>query len=87
VHSDHYSIITQRKDSLFNKWCLKNWTSAGKRLKLDLCLVLCTDISSEWIKDLKVSSETVKLLQERTGKTLEHVGIDNNFLNGTSIAQ
>jgi hypothetical protein len=29
----------------------------------------------------------LKLLQERIGKTLENVGIGNNFLNRTLIAQ
>jgi hypothetical protein len=29
----------------------------------------------------------VKLPQERTGKTLGHIGIGNNFLNRTLIAQ
>jgi hypothetical protein len=38
-------------------------------------------------KNLNVRSETVKLLQEIIGKTLEHVGIGNNFVNRNSIAQ
>jgi hypothetical protein len=38
-------------------------------------------------KNLNVRSETVKLLQERKGRTLEHKAIDNNFLNRTSITQ
>jgi hypothetical protein len=29
----------------------------------------------------------VKLLQEKTGKTLEHVGIGNKFLNRIPISQ
>jgi hypothetical protein len=29
----------------------------------------------------------MKLLQERIGKTLEHVGISNNFLNRTPIVK
>jgi hypothetical protein len=31
--------------------------------------------------------KNVKLLQERIGKTLELIGIDNNFLNRSPIAQ
>jgi hypothetical protein len=30
---------------------------------------------------------TLKLLQERTGKALEHIGIGNDFLHRTPIAQ
>jgi hypothetical protein len=29
----------------------------------------------------------VKLLQERKGKTMQHIGIGENFLNRTAIAQ
>jgi hypothetical protein len=31
--------------------------------------------------------ESLKLVQERVGSTLEHIGIGNNFLNRTSVAQ
>jgi hypothetical protein len=40
-----------------------------------------------WIKDLNVTLQTVKLQQERIEKTLEHIGIGNEFLNRTSVAQ
>jgi hypothetical protein len=33
------------------------------------------------VKNLNVRSETVKLLQEKLGNTLEHIGISNNFMN------
>jgi hypothetical protein len=46
-----------------------------------------TKINSKWIKDLNANPETLKLLQETIGKTLQDIGIGNNFLNGTSIAQ
>jgi hypothetical protein len=38
-------------------------------------------------QDLNVRSETVKLPQEGIGKTLEHTGIDKDFLNRTPITQ
>jgi hypothetical protein len=39
------------------------------------------------IKDLNVKLETLKLLQERIGETLEQLGIGSDFLNRTPIAQ
>jgi phosphate uptake regulator len=39
----------------------------------------------QWITDCDLKSEIVKLLQERIGKTIEH--ISNNFLNRTPITQ
>jgi hypothetical protein len=65
----------------------ENWISTSKRLKLDPCLSPCTNINSKWIKELNVRPEALKLLQENMGETLEHVSIDNDFLNGTPIAQ
>jgi hypothetical protein len=39
--------------------------------------------NSNWIKDLNTRPETLKLVQERAGSTLELIGISNNFLNIT----
>jgi hypothetical protein len=46
-----------------------------------------TTINSKWIKDLKIRPETLKLEQERAGKTLEAIGIAKDFLSRTHVAQ
>jgi hypothetical protein len=79
--------IRWRIDSLFNKCCWEKWLSACKKLKIDPCLSPCTSINSKWIKDLNTTPKTLKLVQERTGNTLEAIDIGKDFLNRTPAAQ
>jgi hypothetical protein len=52
-------------------------------VNLDQCLSPCASINSKWIKDLNIRPETLKLLQEGAGNTLELIGIGKDFLNRT----
>jgi hypothetical protein len=79
--------IGWRKDSLFKKCCWEKWLPICKNLKLDPCLSPCPSTNSKWIKDLNIRPETLKLVQERAGKTLEAIGIGKEFLNRTPAAQ
>ena len=56
-------------------------------MKIDPFLSPCTKLKCKWIKDLHMKPDTLKLLDEKVGKTLEHIGTEENFLNKTPMAQ
>jgi hypothetical protein len=46
----------------------------------------CTQVKSKWIKELHIKPETLKLIEEKVGKTLENMGTGEKFLNRTAMA-
>ena len=64
-----------------NGW--KNWTATCKRMKRDHFLTPYTKINSKWMKDVTVSQETIKILEDNTGNNLFDL-CHRNFLLDTS---
>jgi hypothetical protein len=48
--------------------------------------VSCTKVKSKWIKELHIKPETLKLMEEKVGKSLEDMGTGEKFLNKTAMA-
>jgi hypothetical protein len=44
------------------------------RLRIDPFLSPCTKVKSQWIKELHIKPETLKLTEEKVGKSLKDVG-------------
>jgi hypothetical protein len=78
--------IQWKKDSNFNKWCWHNWWISCRRLGIDPFLSPCTKVKSKWIKELHIKPESVKLIKEKVGKSLEDMGTGGKFLNRTAMA-
>jgi len=60
--------------------------SACRRMQIDPFLSPCTKLKSKWIKDLHIKPDTLKLIEEKVGNSLEHMGTGENFLNKTPMA-
>jgi hypothetical protein len=53
---------------------------------IDPFLSPCTKVKSKWIKELHIKPETLKLIEEIVGKSLEDIGTGEKFLNRTAMA-
>jgi hypothetical protein len=48
-------------------------------MRIDSFLPLCTKVISNWIKELHIKPETLKLIEEKVGKSLEDMGTGEIF--------
>jgi hypothetical protein len=46
----------------------------------------CTKVKSKWIKELHIKLETLKLIEEKVVKSLQHMATRGKFLNRTAVA-
>jgi hypothetical protein len=78
--------IQWKKESIFNQWYWHNCRLSYRRMGIDPFLSPYTKVKSKWIKELHIKPETLKLIEEKVGKTLEHMGTGEKFLNRTAMA-
>ena len=55
-------------------------------MQIDPFLSPFTKVKSKWIKELHIKPETMKLIEDKVGKSLKDMGIGETFLNRTAMA-
>jgi hypothetical protein len=54
-------------------------------MQIDPFLSPCSKLKSKWIKDLHRKLDTLKLIEDKVGKSLKHMGTREYFLNRTPM--
>jgi hypothetical protein len=60
--------------SPLNKWGWFIWHLACRRIQINPFLSPYTKLKSKWIKDLHIKPDTLNLIENKMGKSLEHMG-------------
>jgi hypothetical protein len=47
----------------------------------------CTKLKSKWIKDFKLKPDTLNLVEQKVGNSIELIATEENFLNKITVAQ
>jgi hypothetical protein len=55
-------------------------------MKIDPFLSPYTKLKSKWIKDLHIKPDTLEVIENKVGKSFQHVGTEEIFRNRTPIA-
>jgi hypothetical protein len=55
-------------------------------MQIDPFVSPCTNIKSKWINGLHIKPDTLKLREEKVGKSFKHMGTGEIFLNRTPMA-
>lgn len=71
----------------FQQWHCCNWISACSRMQIDPYILPCKKFQIEWIKDLNMKPDILRLIEEKVQNSLEVTCTRENFLIRTLIAQ